>query len=204
MRAHGTHLHQSADAPHLQHEGPCPIAHTRPETASLRLHGRHHSGTEWNSADRQRPDRSRSHPCHAFAEALDFRNRGESEGQFFRLGSPRVSKPPGLRVANRLRSIQRQLFCEANGLRLHRGSGRASSKVFLQRGADCLPQEARDSIRRTIRFRMSACASSRFLPPLTGLGRVAPSNPRLAPWAKFWRCSAASTPRLRASAVRTT
>jgi hypothetical protein len=107
------------------------------------------------------------------------------------MSSPRVSRQPGVRVANRLRGLQRKPFAEAGGFGLYREPGGASSKDIVQRGIDFLPQEARGGIRRAIRFRMRLSEPQMLLPSLPGLELLLNTFPRLTPWAIICRrCSA--------------
>lgn len=192
MRDHGTHIHQSPLAHYLQHERPCAVTRSGSQTASICLHGRNHPRARRQGAHYQRTNGPRSHSCVTAGEARTSRNYRKGEGEFIGLDSQRVSTATDVFLASRLFGVQREPFPKTNDSRLHRQTGGAPSKGVLQGRVDCVPQEARNRIRREISVGMSHIILECSLSPLTGLDLLCSCNPRLAPWATLYRRSAAA------------
>ena len=152
MNAHGPHLHQPAFPRDFQHEGPCATIGRRTETTPVSLPGWYCSRAWRHCFAHQRTQRSRAYASAASSQDHCFRNRRQGEGELQRLGSSRIFRKMGIRVADRLRGIHGEPFAKTIGVGLHRELRRTSSPAFIPGGINCLPQEARNPIRRAIYF----------------------------------------------------
>src|SRR6266498_2257182 len=151
-----------------------------------------HSPVFWSiSSSAQRSDRPRAYPRLFARQAGAGGIHWKGESQLGQVGSQAVFESLGFLVAGWLFSFQREPFAEAGGPRLYCEPGRTSSEALFQRGVDCLAQEARDRIRRTISLGVAMKAAIIFSVAPPGLILFARSNPRLTPWATFCRRSAA-------------
>ena len=193
MTTYGAHLYRSARACDFQHQGSRTFVGWGAQGPVVSLHGWHPSRARRNSV---------AHQAHAVRGRLGgrhadhlVRTRRKTEGELFRLGSSGIFRPWHLRLADWLRRVQRQPFAEASRFELHRQPGGASSQAHLQGGVGYVPEEARDRLRRAIHLRMNARLTKPILSPLTGLGWLAHSLPRLTPWATICRRAAAVAPR---------
>lgn len=191
MKSHGAHPHQFVVPYRVQHEGAVATPGRRFETAPVPLNGRHHPRTWRYSVTHQRPGRSHSYSHLVACKDRALRTCRQSEGQFQRLGSPRVPRQVVVRRANGLCGVHGQPLTKVIRLGLHLEPGRTPSQGFFQGGACCFPQEARNRIQREIFVGMNIGLHQSFLSPLKGLGLLCRVAPRLTPWATVSRCSAA-------------
>src|SRR5713226_7601877 len=118
---------------HIQHEGKVSLHRFGTGTAPLALHWRNRQG-KWNeSAGDWRHDGSRSYPPIATRNA----ERGESNSidkrRIIEMDSRSISQVSEVRVARRVRRVQRQRFTSQERRQLHRRSEGAPSEEDLRR-----------------------------------------------------------------------
>ena len=147
-KEHVAHLHEPAYTRDFQHQRPRAPYHRLASRRSSRLPGRHRARAWRRPKSCKRQARPRSPTLLVTAHGSDGRRSAGGENQFLTLGAPQPALSR-LRLANRLRSVQRQSIPGACCGAIYSRPREASPPRDL-RGIRRHSQEERHRLRRTL------------------------------------------------------